>query len=107
MGEKRKHIGPEVKVKILQELLINRVPISELSVKYEIPPSSIYQWQSILFSTAPKLFQRKNDPSIKASITRRYEVEIENLNAKLETKNEVVSEIMEEMVKLKKTSGVT
>ena len=67
MTEKRKHFAPEVNLKILKELQIDPVPMSELSECYGIPPSSIYQWQNQLFTNGAMIFQRKNDPRTKNS----------------------------------------
>jgi transposase-like protein len=107
MGQRRKHFSPDVKLKIIKELLLDKLPMSELSETYGIPPSSIYQWQQQLFTAGTAAFQRKNDRHTGESAGRRHEKKIADLEAKLAAKNEVVGEIMEEMVKLKKLNGAT
>jgi transposase-like protein len=107
MVQKRKYFSPEVKLKIVSEIMMDKVPMSQLSETYGIPPSTIYQWQHLLFKEGAVVFERKNDRKTGDSVVRRHEQKIADLETKLAAKNEVVGEIMEEMVKLKKIGGVT
>jgi len=107
MGTKQKRITAETKLAIVKSHLMGKKPISELSEKYGVPPSSIYQWQNQLFTGGISAFERKNDRQSGRGAVSRYEQEIADLKEKLATKNEVVGEIMEEMIKLKKANGVT
>ena len=107
MSQKRKHISPETKLAIVKAHLMSKTPISELSKSYSVPPSSIYQWQNQLFNGGVEVFKRKNDKVSGNAAVNRYQSKIEELEQKLAKKNEVVVEILEEMVKLKKLSGAT
>lgn len=107
MVTRRKNVSAETKLAIVKAYLMGKQPVSELSEKYGVPPSSIYQWQNQLFNDGAAVFERKNDRSIGRGAVLRYEREIVDLKAKLASKNEVVGEIMEEMVKLKKLNGGT
>ena len=107
MATKKKYVSAETKLAIVKAHLTGKVPVSELSEKYGISPSSIYQWQNQLLSSGASVFERKNDHRTSKSAVLRYEKKIADLEAKLVAKNEVVGEIMEEMVKIKKLNGVT
>ena len=107
MSNKKKVFSSEEKALIIKEHLLDKVPMSELCTKYGLPPSTIYTWQSQLFTNASLAFERKNDAKIGRGASLRYEKKIEELEKKLVQKNEVVSELMEEYVKAKKSIGVT
>jgi transposase-like protein len=102
----KKKISPEVKLAILKSYFIDKVSISELSEKYQIQPSNIYNWQSQLFTNGAITFERRNDRTTGSGASARMQKHIEILETKLAQKNEVVAELLEEHVKLKKHLGV-
>jgi transposase-like protein len=102
MTEKRRFFSPEEKVSILREHLLEKKPLSDLCDKYQIQPALFYRWQKQFFEKGTAAF-REEDNSKK----NFYEQKIANLQQRLERKNEVVSELMEESLKLKKSLGET
>lgn len=100
MSKTRKHLSAEQKVAILRRHLIDRVPVSDLCDEYKIHPTVFYRWQTQLFENATDAFQRKNRDS-----EVRHRKTIEQLQEKLHRKNEVVSELMEAHLQLKKELG--
>ncbi len=107
MKTQKKILSSEKKLEIVKAHLTGKAQISELSEKYGIPPSSIYNWQNQLLSDGSIVFDRKNDRRSSNQAIGHYEQKIAELEGKLAKKNEVVSEIMEEVVKLKKQHGAT
>jgi len=95
----RRHFTGEQKVSIVKQHLVDGIAISDLCDKHQILPTQFYQWQKQLFEGGAVAFERKT--SGKPSEQRR----IEQLQAKLSTKNEVIAELMEENVKAKKECG--
>jgi transposase-like protein len=96
----RRNFTPVEKVAILKRHLLDKVPVSELCQKYDLQPTVFYRWQKqffeqgfLAFETAPK---PKSEP---------LQTKIQELEAKLTRKNEVVSELMETHLKLKKSLG--
>jgi transposase-like protein len=77
------------------------VPISDLCDQHHIQPAQFYLWQKQLFENAAAAFERKAKHSSPSPEQRQ----IEALQAKLATKNEVIAELMEENVLLKKLDG--
>ena len=84
--------------------LSDKVPVSELAESLEVQPSQIHLWVKQVLDQAEKAFQRP-----KASRARKGEDaktrRIAQLEAKLAVKNEVISELMEEVLKAKKANG--
>ncbi len=99
MRKKRHNYTPEEKVKILKLHLVERKQISEICEEYRLQPSIFYGWQQQFFENGAAAFRRDGDEKANA------EKIIRHLEGKLERKNEVLSELMEEHVKLKKELG--
>jgi transposase-like protein len=101
-SRERRHFTPQQKVAIVKRHLVDGVPISDLCDQHQILPTQFYQWQKQLFENGATAFERKGRPAGPS----REERKIQQLEAKLATKNEVIAELMEENVHLKKVDGV-
>jgi transposase-like protein len=99
MRKKRHNYTPEEKVAILKRHLVEKVPVSDLCDEYHLQPKVFYTWQQQFFENAPAAFTRGKEPK------RKETQRIEQLEEKLRKKHEVLSELMEEHVKLKKELG--
>jgi transposase-like protein len=100
MGTERKQYTSEQKVAILKRHLVDHEPLSDLCEKNGIHVTMFYRWQQILFEKGVSAFAHET-PKQGAAERRR----IEQLEAKLDRKHEVLSELMEEHVRLKKALG--
>ena len=100
-GRERRHFSPQQKVAIVKEHLVDGVPISDLCDRHHLQPAQFYLWQKQLFENGSVAFERKTKSSGPTPAERQVEV----LRAKLVTKNEVIAELMEENVSLKKLNG--
>jgi transposase-like protein len=89
--------SPQQEVAIVKQRLVDGVPISELCDRHRIQPTQFYLWQKQLVENGAVAFERKAK-NAGPSPERR---QIEALQAKLLTKNEVIAELMEENVNLK------
>ena len=109
MSKQRKYRTPEEKVAIVKEHLIGKVAVSELCEKHQIAPSQFYKWQSDLFANGAQSQDnpKKNKASQSRELRRIKELEskLNQVQSKLSQKNEVVAELMEEHLKLKKSLG--
>ena len=103
MKTPRRRFGTDQKAAILKRYLVDKVPISDLCDEYGIKPNQIYAWQQVLFDHAESAFQQAGSRA--ASKTSAQEEKILRLQAKLQQKNEVISELMEENVRAKKANG--
>ncbi len=101
MSTKRKNYTPEEKVIILKKHLLEKLPLSDLCDQYGLHPTVFYRWQKTLFENAYLAFVPPKEKH-----TNRLTKRIAELEQKITRKNEVLSELMEEHVSLKKTLGV-
>ena len=97
---KRKHLTPDQKIAVLKRYLVEKTPISDLCDEYGIQPSQVYQWQKLLFENGAAAFQRNNRRAEDAQ-----ERKVAAMETKLQQKNEVIAELMQEHVELKKELG--
>ena len=97
----RRHFTAQQKAAIVKAHLVDGAAISDLCDKHRIHPTQFYLWQKQLFENASVAFERKGKSAGKTAQERK----IEQLQAKLIDKNEVIAELMEENVKAKKECG--
>jgi transposase len=103
MTRPRRHFTPEQKVALLREHLIDKVPVSDVCEKHGLTVSQFYLWQKLFFENGHAAFTAQ-DKRRKAA-TAAKDLQIADLQAKLQRKHEVLSELMEEHVQLKKALG--
>ena len=105
MGEKksRRKFTAEQKAAILRRHLQDKVPVSDLCDEYKIQPSVFYTWQRQLLENIASALE----PNGRGRSLARAKLERENeaLKAKLAKKDNVIAEISEEYVALKKELG--
>ena len=97
----RRHISGKEKVKILRLHLVENRAVSDLCEEYKITPSQFYQWQRTFFENGERAFDGKR----KSNSSNKEEKKVEDLEERLQRKHEVLSELMEEHVRLKKSLG--
>jgi transposase len=103
MNSSRRQFTPEEKVSILREHLLEQLPISELCERHGLQPSLFYLWQRTFFENGAAAFTGNGRHAKKAESLQQQKVE--RLEAKLQRKDEVLAELMEEHVRLKKSLG--
>ena len=100
MSKKRKQFNPEEKIAIIRKHLLEGIAVSELCEEYKLQPSVFYRWQKMLFEQGSQVFEGR--PAKKGN---QQQQQIERLQQKLSKKDEVLAEVMEEYVTLKKRNG--
>ena len=100
MENSRKHRSPQEKLAILKKHLVDKIPISDVCDEYGILPTMFYKWQRQLFENGITAFERVSKRAADAK-----DRQIATLQAKLQQKNEVVAELLQEHVQLKKELG--
>jgi transposase-like protein len=99
----RKHVPPEEKIAQLRRHLIEKVPVSQICQELDIRVTVFYGWLRQLFERGSAVFQQTDrQQDREAAVKDRH---IAQLQEKLQKKNEVVAELMEEHVQLKKELG--
>ena len=100
MKKQRKHYTPEEKVAILRRHLVEGVPISDLCDELGLQPTVFYRWQKEFFENGAAAFQQRERTNHQAEQER-----IAHLERKIQTKDEVLAELMAEHIALKKSLG--
>ena len=103
MTRERRYFTPEQKIALLRLHLLEKKPISDICQEHHLSVNLFYLWQKQLFENGTAAFtntgkRRKADQDAKDRT-------ITTLQEKLQRKNEVLSELMEEHVQLKKELG--
>lgn len=94
---KRRRFSGKKKVEILRRNLLEGEPVSDVCDEYDLSPSQFYRWQKKFFEQGDAAFRRKTN-----SRERKLKKKITALQEKIDKKDEVIAEIMEEHVRLKK-----
>jgi transposase len=102
MSKQRRHFPDSEKVAILKRHLIDKVPVSDLCDEFDIYPNQFYDWLKRFFENGHLAFA--NGRKSKA-VEDAKDHKIEQLQAKLQRKDAVLGELMEEHVLLKKNLG--
>jgi transposase len=95
----RKHYTAGEKVAILRRHLLSQEPISKLCDELGLQPTIFYRWQKEFFENGAAAFEKAR-PNPQPQQQR-----IEYLEKKIQTKDEVLAELMAEHVALKKSLG--
>ena len=98
----RRHLSPQEKVAILRRHLLEGVPVSQLCDELGIALSVFYHWQREFFENGHLAFAKDRKAK---SVEDAKDAKIQQLEAKVQRKNEVMAELMEEHTQLKKDLG--
>ena len=99
MTRTRRRFDPKEKAAIVRRHLVDKTPISDLCDELGIQPTQIYTWQKQLLDNAAQAFER---PGRKSKQETAKDRKIEALEASIERKNEVVAELLQEHLQLKR-----
>ena len=94
----RKRFSSEQKVVILREHFEKNISIQDICEKYRIHPNMMYRWKKELFEGAIETFSQKRVRKSEKNKTVKLEERLKN-------RNEVIAELLEENLKLKKFNG--
>ncbi len=105
MANKRKKFSAEEKVRILRLHLIEKEPVSDVCDKHGLNPNVFYRWQKQFFENGTAAFEKGRD-NLKDKRCRNLEKKVSHLESRLANKDEVIAEIMQSHVQLKKKLGL-
>ena len=100
--QRKQWTGAEI-IAVVKRVAVDGEEISKVCEEVGCCPSQVYRWQKELFERGGELFERrkaKEDSELRAARERAAELE-----SRLRRKDEVLAELMEEHVRLKKTTG--
>lgn len=102
MKKQRKQYAPEEKVAILRRHLLEKEPISKLCDEVGLQPTVFYRWQKEFFENGAAAFEQKRPTNTNHSADQER---IAYLQKRIQTKDEVLAELMAEHIALKKDIG--
>ena len=100
MRKKRKQYSTDEKMAALRQHLLDKQPVSDVCDMYGLQPTVFYRWQKQLFERGGEALRSSRDTE-----TTRLRRQITQLEKKLIQKDQVLGEVMEEYVALKKALG--
>src|SRR3954453_19214646 len=103
MTRQRRHFTPEQKGALLRLHLLEKKPVSDLCEEHNLSATLFYLWQKQFFENGAAAFA--NPGKRLQALQDAKDRKIAALEAKLQRKHEVLSELMEEHVGLKKELG--
>ena len=102
MTKQRRHFAGTEKVAILKRHLLDKVPISDLCDELDIYPNQLYGWLKEFFKNGHAAFDNGRKSK---TVEDAKDKKIQQLEAKLARKNDVMAELMEAHTQLKKDLG--
>jgi transposase-like protein len=102
--QKRRTFTSAQKADAVRRHLAGKVPVSDLADALDVQPTQIHLWVKQVLDQAERAFDR-------GTVRRERRAEdakdqrIQQLQAKLSQKNEVIAELLEENVRAKKSNG--
>jgi transposase len=103
MTRERRYFTPEQKIALLRLHLLEKKPISDICQEHHLSVNLFYLWQKQLFENGTAAFA--NAGKRRKAADDAKDRKIAALEDKLQRKNEVLAELMEEHVQLKKELG--
>jgi len=100
MSRQRRQFSNAEKVAILRRHLIEKAPVSDVCEEFQIAPTLFYRWQQQFFENGAAAFAKQRETKDDG-----WQHKAAVLEAKLQRKHEVLSELIEEHLLLKKGFG--
>jgi transposase len=99
----RSYHTAEQKVATVKRHLLDKVPVSQLCDELRISVNTFYLWQKELFENGHRAFEKNGRRAARAEEERQQRIDA--LEARLQRKDGVIAQLMEEHVELKKSLG--
>jgi transposase len=101
----RSYVSADNKVLTIKRHLLDKVPISQLCDELRISVNTFYNWQKELFENGHLAFAKIDRRVARAEDAQQKT--IAGLEAKVQRKDGIIAEIVEENVALKKNLGAS
>src|SRR5262249_29948051 len=102
MNKPRRHFADHEKVAILKRHLLDKVPVSDLCDELDIYPNQFYDCLKKFFENGHRALANGRKAK---TLEDAQQAKIQQLEAKVARKNEVMAELMEAHTALKKSLG--
>ena len=102
MSSKRRTYTATEKADVVRLRVVQKMSVSDIAEKLDIHPTLINDWIRAMMAQAERAF---DDPRTAKAQDRKADREVEKLKKRIEQKNEVIAELMQENIQAKKDSG--
>lgn len=96
----RRNFRPQDKARLIKEHLLENKPVSQICDENNLQPTVFQRWKQQFFENGSAAFEKKDNRE-----EAQWQKKALRLERKLQQKNEVLSELMEEHIALKKSLG--
>ena len=79
----KKQISPEVKLKIVLEVLKEERHVNDIASEYGVHPSAVHRWKAELLGSADKVFTPQKTAKVAAQEKRQQDETVERLYAQV------------------------
>ena len=102
MTQKRRTFTADEKANAVRMRLVDKMPVSDIAEKLDIHPTMVNDWVRIAMARVERTFE---DSRTRTASERNEKKQIDKLKARIDQKNEVIAELMQESIQAKKDSG--
>lgn len=97
---RRRRFGAAEKVAIIKRHLVGKEEVSAICEDLKLHPNQFYEWQRLFFENGVKAFEAEEKQE-----SAKLKAEVERLQGRLQRKDEILAELMEAHLDLKKSLG--
>ena len=101
----RRQFSPEDKATILRRHLVDKVPVSDLCDEYHIQPTLFYGWQRQALEHLSAALQNGHTTRGQTQAVSAERARLVALEARIAKKDQIIAEVSEEYLALKKKLG--
>jgi transposase-like protein len=102
MTRKRRSFTAAQKAEAVRKHLKDHIPVSQIADEMKVQPTMIHNWVNTALSQVEHAFET---PRSAKSSSSKADEQLQALRQKLDAKNEVIAELMEENIRSKKENG--
>lgn len=102
MTRKRRSFSAADKAAAVRKHLVDKIPVSQIAEQMQVQPTLIHNWVNTAMAQVERAFE---NPRAAKAETSKKEGKLNALRDKLNAKNEVIAELMEENIRSKKENG--
>ena len=102
MTRKRRSFTAAQKAEAVRKHLKDHVPVSQIADEMVVQPTMIHNWINTALAQVERAFE---SPRAAKAESTKHDQQVQHLREKLDAKNEVIAELMEENIRSKKENG--
>lgn len=102
MTRKRRSFTTTQKADAVRKHLKEQIPVSQIADEMNVQPTMIHNWINAALQQLEQAFE---SPRAAKAESSKHDAKLQKLREKLDAKNEVISELMEENIRSKKANG--